>query len=126
MTTRTTVRTPLGDFPSLNSAAQAHRCDRATLAQRIKNQPDQYQKIQTSVKPPQSWVTRGVRWPIPWHQYRFQEESVKDAIYQAWCQKAKLDPDLESTANAFFDDMDQAQDTSTDTDTEHDQDPAVS
>lgn len=107
MTTRTSIRTPLGEFATLAQAASAHKCDRHTITARILAQPQHYQKITRTYESKQTFVVRGVRWPIAWHQYRLQDEDVKDAIYQAWCKANSLDPEGDGTADRFFDDMDQ-------------------
>ena len=101
-----TVRTPLGEFSSIASAARAHHVDRSVLLQRIAREPDTYQKIVRVFESETNFVVRGVRWPITWTQYRYQAEDVKDAIYTAWCGANGLDPEAAGTADRFFADMD--------------------
>jgi hypothetical protein len=43
----------------------------------------------------------------PWQQYRMWEFERRDQVWLAWCEDKALDPELESTAEAFFDEMDQ-------------------
>jgi hypothetical protein len=106
MKTLTTVRTPLGEFTSIASAARAHHVDRSVLLQRIAREPEQYQKTVRVFESETNFVVRGVRWPITWTQYRYQAEDVKDAIYTAWCGANGLDPDADGTADRFFAEMD--------------------
>jgi predicted GNAT family acetyltransferase len=106
MKTQISIHTPLGEFGSLASAARAHACDRSTLLARCESEPDQYRKITRPKPGPAVPVIRGQRWPITWTQYRYQSEEVKDAIWQDWCRGQGLDPDLESTAEQFFAEMD--------------------
>lgn len=105
------VKTPLGEFATVQQAAAAHRCEKKTISNRIKTRPDEYQYVQRDAparaKVTYERVVRGVRWPISWSQYRIQELEVKEAIYHKWCRSYDLDPDQESTAEQFFDEMDQ-------------------
>lgn len=122
MPIKTTVTTPLGTFSSVAAAARAHHMDRITLHRRFETDPENFRKTVTEYKTADTtkFVVRGVRWPIPWTQYRFQSEDVKDAIYQAWCVRAGLDPDQEHTADAFFADMDGVGDQDSELDTDLD------
>lgn len=108
MPIKITVTTPLGTFPSMARAAAAHQIDRTTLNKRFETLPLEYRRSVSEYKNSnvKKFVVRGVRWPIPWSQYRFQSEDVKDAIYQAWCQNHDHDPNTEIAADAFFADMD--------------------
>lgn len=112
------VRTPLGEFASVAQASCAHKCDRATMMNRIKTRPEEYHQFEVEVeakkKEIKAYAVRGVRWPISWVQYRLQDEDTKDAIYQAWCRRCGQDPDQEATAEAFFDDMEHQQDSAPD------------
>ena len=109
MPTKNLVRTPLGEFPTVAQAAAAHKCDRHTIMARAKSRPTEYQvtKIQVPAKPKVTYerAVKGVRWPISWSQYRIQELDVKEEIYSIWCVERRLDPDTESTAEQFFDEM---------------------
>jgi hypothetical protein len=104
------VKTPLGEFASVQQAAAAHRCEKKTISNRIATRPDEYQYVQREAparaKVVYERVIRGVRWPIGWNQYRVQELEVKEAIYDKWCRSMNLDPMTEATAEAFFDEMD--------------------
>lgn len=114
MAIKTTVVTPLGTFKSVVQAAAAHKCDRATLMNRFKTNPEEYQRTTTRVQrvasPTLSPIVKGARWPITWTQYRFQADSVKEEIYNSWCAANSINPESESAADAFFDDMDQVSD----------------
>jgi hypothetical protein len=107
------VKTPLGEFASVQQAAAAHRCEKKTISNRIATRPDEYQYVQREAparaKVVYERVIRGVRWPITWSQYRIQELEVKEAIYAKWCKSLNLDPDTEAAAEQFFDEMDQYQ-----------------
>jgi hypothetical protein len=104
------VKTPLGEFASVQQAAAAHRCEKKTISNRIATRPDEYQYVQREAparaKVVYERIVRGVRWPIGWNQYRVQELEVKEAIYDKWCRSMNLDPNTEATAEAFFDEMD--------------------
>lgn len=107
------VRTPLGEFATIQQAAAAHRCDKKTISNRIVARPAEYEFVQREApaRVPAVWqpVLRGPRWPISWMQYRIQELEVREAIYHQWCQSQNLDPDTEAAAEQFFDEMDQYQ-----------------
>jgi hypothetical protein len=107
------VKTPLGEFASVQQAAAAHRCEKKTISNRIATRPDEYQYVQREAparaRVVYERVIRGVRWPITWSQYRIQELEVKEAIYAKWCKSQNLDPDTEAAAQQFFDEMDQYQ-----------------
>lgn len=103
------VRTPLGEFSSIAQAAAAHKCDRHTIIKRTQSRPEEYQRVRVEVpaKPKVTYerAVKGVRWPISWSQYRIQELDVKEEIYRIWCIEHNLDPNAESTAEQFFDEM---------------------
>jgi hypothetical protein len=107
------VKTPLGEFASVQQAAAAHRCEKKTISNRIATRPDEYQYVQREAparaKVVYERVIKGVRWPITWSQYRIQELEVKEAIYAKWCKSLNLDPNTEAAAEQFFDEMDQYQ-----------------
>jgi len=89
------VHTPIGVFDSQLAASKALKCDRRTLVRRMKSDPDNYWTEAVNIK------------TLPaWSEYRVMAHDVKEEIYQSWCAKHKLDPDLDSTANAFFDAID--------------------
>jgi hypothetical protein len=120
------VRTPLGEFATVQQAAAAHKCEKKTISNRILIRPEEYQYVQREVEAkPRAKVVyeravKGVRWPIGWNQYRVQEFEVKEAIYDKWCRSMNLDPNTEATAEQFFDEMDQyAGDSETETETEN-------
>ena len=107
------VKTPLGEFATVQQAAAAHKCEKKTISNRIKTRPEEYQYVERDA-PARAKVTyeraiRGVRWPISWSQYRIQELDVKEAIYAKWCKSLDLDPNTEQAAEQFFDEMDQYQ-----------------
>ena len=107
MTVRRIIGTPLGEFGSYKEAAAALHCDRNTVKDRIARSVEGYSCREWRVQEVQNLpLIRGVRWPIPWSQYRWQSDDDREAIYQAWCRSRGQDPDLESTALAFFDEMD--------------------
>ena len=105
------VRTPLGEFATVQQAAAAHKCEKKTISNRIATRPEEYQYVQREVaaraKVVYERTVKGVRWPIGWNQYRVQDFEVKEAIYAKWCQSYNLDPNTEATAEQFFDEMDQ-------------------
>lgn len=107
MKVKTTVFTPLGEFPSMARAARAHGVDRSTIQRRIETLPDQYRAVVRAIEPRTTFTAGAVRWPCTWNQYRLQPESVKEQIYFAWCARMRQDPDSDTAADAFFDDMDQ-------------------
>ena len=105
------VKTPLGEFATVQQAAAAHRCEKKTITNRIATRPEEYQYVQRDAparaKSTYERVIKGVRWPITWSQYRIQELEVKEAIYAKWCRSYNLDPNTEAAAEQFFDEMDQ-------------------
>jgi hypothetical protein len=105
------IRTPLGEFATVQQAAAAHKCEKKTISSRIATRPEEYQYVQRDAparaKVTYERVVKGVRWPITWSQYRIQDLEVKEAIYDKWCRSMNLDPDTEATAEQFFDEMDQ-------------------
>ncbi len=104
------VKTPLGEFATIAQAACAHKCDRATIMKRVATRPDEYQRFEVEVAAKKreriEYAVKGARWPITWYQYKFQDDDIKEAIYQGWCTSQDLDPDTEHAANAFFDEID--------------------
>ena len=111
MPTKVIVRTPKGEFPSVQAAAAAHGVDRSTISKRCTSDPENYSRTEyhvpsTKSKAKETWVVRGVRWPISWAQYRQQDFETKEEIWLDWCKQQGLDPDLESTVDAFFEAMD--------------------
>ena len=113
MPIKRTITTPLGQFPTITAAAQAHHCDKAVISRRFRTDPENYQRedriVAARPRPRFERTERGVRWPISWSQYRMQEYDVKEQIYQAWCDQHRQDPDTAQAAEAFFDEMDQYQ-----------------
>ena len=108
------VRTPLGDFATIKQAAAAHHCEKKTITNRIATRPEEYQYVHLDVPTTPRYGNyeprvKGVRWPITWSQYRFQEHEVKEQIYTQWCKSYNQDPNTEAAAEAFFDEMDQYQ-----------------
>jgi hypothetical protein len=104
------VKTPLGEFATVAQAAAAHKCEKKTISNRILIRPEEYQYVQREApaKPKATYerTVRGVRWPIGWNQYRFQDYDTKEQIYQEWCEQRDQDPNTEAAAEAFFDEMD--------------------
>jgi len=103
-------RTPKGEFATTAQACAALRCDRTTLYKRIDAGTEGYARIEREIKPKEKFrsVIKGVRWPIPWSQYRFQDDDVKESIYQLWCKQKGFDPTVDGTADIFFDEIDAA------------------
>jgi hypothetical protein len=105
-----TIRTELGDFPSAHKAAKAHHVTPGTILTWCETDPVKFQKIPKPPKPSREkkpqWVTKKVTWPLTWAEYRYNSYEIKEEIYQIWCSEQSLDPELEHTANAFFDAMD--------------------
>ena len=104
------VRTPLGEFATVQQAAAAHKCEKKTITNRIASRPEEYQYVQREA-PARAKVVyeatiKGVRWPIGWNQYRVQDFEVKEEIYARWCRSRDLDPNTEQAAEQFFDEMD--------------------
>lgn len=109
-----TYRTPLGHYTGAAAAARAHGVDKSTIMNRCATQPDQYQKVTGPVpgvsRPhaaaaPTAWVTRR-EWPLTWNQYRVLDWDTREHIWLTWCVSHDLDPDLETTVDLFFDQMD--------------------
>jgi hypothetical protein len=94
----TKIRTPIGDFGTIKAAAEALGVGRDTVVKRLITDITNYQRVEyTPIK---------TTLP-PWQQYRMWEFERKDQVWLAWCKDKGLDPELESTAEAFFDEMDQ-------------------
>lgn len=93
------VRTPLGTFPSAAQAARAHHCDRSTILNRINTDPENYAVVQRGQRTP---VIRQAINPS-WTQYRMMSHDERDQWYLSWCSDAGLDPDLDTSGDAFFD-----------------------
>ena len=106
------IITPRGEFTSARKAAVAFDCDPGTIIKRCETDPANYQRIprQPGVSRPRAkkiqWTTKKTTWPLTWAEYRYNSYEVKEAIYQEWCAIKHLDPELESTAEDFFDAMD--------------------
>ena len=102
-------RTPLGSFASSAQAAAAHHCDKGTIMTRCERDPDNYQKVEVPLvrEMPQVPQVRRTAWPLSWNNYRGLDYDTREQIYLAWCHTHQQDPDSESAANAFFDEMDQ-------------------
>jgi hypothetical protein len=105
------VKTPLGEFATVQQAAAAHKCEKKTITNRIATRPEEYQYVQREAparaKVVYERTVRGVRWPIGWNQYRVQDLEVKEQIYAKWCRSLGMDPNTEAAAEQFFDEMDQ-------------------
>jgi hypothetical protein len=108
-----TYKTPLGEFASAAQAAAAHKCDKGTVINRCKTDPDNYQQRPIPLREPKvkiTWSTTArATWPLSWFQYKHLSYEVKEEIWQTWCIRAELDPELESTVDAFFTEMDNTQ-----------------
>jgi len=111
------IRTRLGVFDTMTLAAAAHGVSRSTIFLRTVDDPENYQKIPKPVRAPpraaakkKTWPTRKIVWPLSWAEYRFNTHEEKEEIYQIWCAEHSVDPDSETTANAFFDAMDARED----------------
>lgn len=104
------IQTPLGEFASSGQAAAAHKCDRSTIMNRVETDPDNYKKIPkpTATKKTYTPVSE-LEWPLTWSQYKMLNFDLKEEIWNKWCQQRKLNPDLESTVDEFFDEMDKVQ-----------------
>ena len=94
----TKIHTPIGDFGTIKAASDALGIHRHTLLKRLEQDPDNYTRVEyTPIK---------TTLP-PWQQYSLWDFEHKDSVWLDWCQDKGLDPDLEATAQAFFDEMDQ-------------------
>ena len=94
----TKIRTPIGDFGTITAASAALGIYRQTLLKRMEQDPDNYSRVEyTPIK---------TTLP-PWQQYRIWDFERKDQVWLEWCKMKGLDPDLDATAEAFFDEMDQ-------------------
>jgi hypothetical protein len=105
-------KTPKGEFASAAQAGAAHKCDKSTIINRCETDPGNYQQIPIPPKPPKptSWsITARTTWPLTWSQYKGLSFEVKDEIWLRWCVENKRNPDLESTVDEFFDQMDNTQ-----------------
>ena len=104
------IITPQGEFTSARHAAAALNCDPGTIVKRCETDPENYQRVAYVPAPGPARPTPVRRsrftWPLTWNEYRFLSEDVKQEIYHTWCEERHADPDLESTADAFFDAMD--------------------
>jgi hypothetical protein len=106
------IQTPRGEFASARKAAVAYNCDPGTIVRLCETDPDNYQRIAKQPRAQRApakkiqWVTKKMTWPLTWAEYRYNSYEIKEEIYQIWCAQRSLDPELESTANAFFDAMD--------------------
>jgi hypothetical protein len=109
-----TYRTPLGHFSGAAAAARAHGVDKSTIMNRCETQPAQYQKIAegkvqpTKKKLPAEPTLHATKrtWPLSWYQYRLLDFDTRESIWLTWCAEHQLNPELESTVDAFFDEMD--------------------
>jgi hypothetical protein len=106
------IQTPLGTFPSSGQAATAHKCERSTILNRCETDPENYKKVP---KPPAAkkvyTPVSTLTWPMTWSQYKWLSFEAKEEIWVKWCVENKRNPDLEDTANEFFDIMDMTQET---------------
>jgi hypothetical protein len=82
---------------------------------RCETRPDEYQKISegrvqpTKKKLPAEPALHATKksWPLSWYQYRILDFDTRETIWLTWCAEHELNPELESTVDAFFDAMDQ-------------------
>jgi hypothetical protein len=84
---------------------------------RCETDPSNYKKVPKAPAPKKvkQYIPPALRtWPLTWSEYKHLPHEIKEEIYSAWCQLKDLDPDSESTANTFFDEMDLVQDTQDD------------
>ena len=103
------TKTPLGEFGTLRQAAAAHHVTPSRITERINNNESGYQRIEIKIqRKPQVVQPRAARgtWPLTWVSYKLLDDFSKENLYHTWCNERGLDPDLECTANAFFDEMD--------------------
>ena len=111
------IVTPRGEFLNARAAAQAHECSAQDILHSLESDPDNYQKkLRPIVSRPSRTHTRPARgtWPLSWSEYRMLELDHKEQIYLDWVTARGLDPEQETTAVEFFDQMDainEAQDT---------------
>jgi hypothetical protein len=104
--------TPKGEFASAAQAGAAHKCDKSTIINRCKSDPENYKMIEVPPKPPKpvSWSqTAKITWPLTWAQYKGLSYEIKEEIWQGWCSSTGKNPDLESTVDEFFEIMDTTQ-----------------
>ena len=108
-----TYKTPKGEFGSAAQAAAAHKCDKTTIQNRCQTDPENYQQVPVPQRVPKvkiAWSTTATTtWPLSWFQYKHLSYEIKEQIWQEWCVRAGLDPELESTVDAFFTEMDNTQ-----------------
>jgi len=112
-----TYKTPLGHFTGAAAAARAHGVDKSTIVNRCETRPNEYQKISegkvqpTKKKLPAEPTLHATKrtWPLSWYQYRLLDFDTRESIWLTWCAEHKLNPELDSTVDAFFDEMDQVQ-----------------
>lgn len=105
-----TIKTPLGEFASSGQAGRAHKCDRGVILKRCETDPENYQKIPKPPAPPRKHEpvpVTNTTWPLTWAQYKWLSYETKEEIWENWCRTRMLNPDLESTVDKFFDEMDQ-------------------
>ena len=104
------IKTPLGEFASSGQAAAAHKVDRSTIMNRVETDPDNYKKVPKPTAVKKGYTPVSARaWPLTWSQYKMLSFEIKEEIWQTWCVQRKLNPDLESTVDEFFDEMDKVQ-----------------
>ena len=124
-------KTPLGDFASSAQAAAAHKCDKSTILNRCLTHPDQYQKTErpeqaAEPKVKVSWSqTAKVMWPLTWAQYKGLSFEIKEEIWLKFCAGKNKNPDLDSTVDEFFDEMDRTQDIQNTQEQQDDQEQVV-
>ena len=112
------IRTALGLFDSVNLAAAAHGVSRSTIMLWTRQDPENFQRIvrpePQPARPAPAAMKRKIQartghaWPMPWSEYRWLGYDDQEEIYQIWCAQHDLEPESESTANAFYDEMDAA------------------
>ena len=107
----------MGHFTGAAAAARAHGVDKSTIVNRCETRPDEYQKIadgrvqpakKKQAQEPALHATKR-SWPLSWYQYKILDWDTRETIWLTWCAEHELDPELESTVDAFFDAMDTVQ-----------------
>ena len=94
----TKIRTPIGDFGTIKAAAVALGVGRDTVVKRLITDVTNYQRVEYTP----------IRTTLPpWQLYRTWPADHRESVWLAWCKTKDLDPELDATAEAFFDEMDQ-------------------
>jgi antitoxin component of RelBE/YafQ-DinJ toxin-antitoxin module len=101
MTKSIQIRTPRGIFASASQAAKAMNCDKSTVLNRCRTDPENYQRIPVDTENPRTMpVAQG------WNHYRFLPNDQREQLFQAWCHQHALDPEQDGVADRFIASLD--------------------